>query len=45
MASVRSLQALAQPKNARKVGGVIGSEAERMRREGGRKESKVSELM
>ena len=45
MASVRSLQALAQPKNARKVGGVIGSEAERMRREEALKESKVSELM
>ena len=45
MASLRSLQALAKPKKTVKVGGVIGSEAERLRREEALKESKLSELM
>ncbi len=45
MASLRSLQALAQPKNTVKQGGIIGSEAERMRREEALKESKLTELL
>ena len=46
MASAASLRALSQPKGAaKKATGVIGSEAERKRKEESLKESKLSELM
>jgi hypothetical protein len=44
MASLRTLQALAAPKRSVKQGGVIGSEAERKRRDEALKEAKLAEL-